>query len=108
MAGYYELKQATDGQYHFVLKAENYQTILSSERYTTKQGAEGGIQSCKVNSPNRDRYDRLTATDGSPYFVLQAANGQVIGTSETYTSSAARDQGIASVMKNGQGHTIQR
>ncbi|MGA9250812.1 MAG: YegP family protein [Roseobacter sp.] len=33
-------------------------------------------------------------------FNLKASNGQVIGTSEVYSSKAARDNGIASVQKN--------
>ena len=33
-------------------------------------------------------------------FNLKATNGQVIGTSESYESESARDNGIASVMKN--------
>ena len=35
-----------------------------------------------------------------PYFVLKAANGEVIGTSETYSSEAACKNGIESVKKN--------
>ncbi len=41
-----------------------------------------------------------TRKDGEFQFVLQAANGQVILTSEGYTSKAACLDGIASVKKN--------
>lgn len=34
-------------------------------------------------------------------FNLKASNGQVIGTSETYSSPSARETGIASVKANG-------
>ena len=37
-----------------------------------------------------------------PYFVLKAANGEVIGTSEMYSSTSAMRKGIASVKKNSQ------
>ncbi|KPN28885.1 hypothetical protein SY89_03537 [Halolamina pelagica] len=47
--GYYELKQATDGQYHFTLKAGNHE-VICSERYTTRSAAENGIESCRTNS----------------------------------------------------------
>ncbi|MCK0744113.1 YegP family protein [Chromohalobacter nigrandesensis] len=103
MAGYYELKQATDGQYHFTLKAGNHEVILSSERYTTRGAAENGIESCRTNSGNDDRYDRKESKSGQPFFNLKAANGQVIGTSEMYSSDAARENGIESVKTNGQG-----
>ena len=33
-------------------------------------------------------------------FNLKAGNGQVIGTSESYNSPAARENGISSVKKN--------
>jgi uncharacterized protein YegP (UPF0339 family) len=36
---------------------------------------------------------------GSPYFSLKAANGYIIGTSETYSSAYARDAGIEAVKR---------
>ncbi|MDR7946312.1 YegP family protein [Achromobacter aegrifaciens] len=100
MSGYYELKRSGD-QYMFNLKAGNHEVILTSERYTTKASAQDGIASVRQNSPIDERYQRKTATNGSPYFSLSAANGQSIGRSEMYSSTAARDAGIASVKSNG-------
>jgi uncharacterized protein YegP (UPF0339 family) len=40
------------------------------------------------------------AASSEPYFVLKAANGQIIGTSEMYSSAAALETGIASVKAN--------
>ena len=37
---------------------------------------------------------------GEPYFVLKASNGQVVGQSESYSSTAAMEGGIESVKKN--------
>ncbi|SDQ76571.1 YegP family protein [Pseudoxanthomonas sp. CF125] len=98
--GTYVLKNS-GAQFHFTLEAENGKTILSSERYTTKANALGGIQSVKENSPFDVRYERKDASNGSPMFNLKSGNGQVIGTSETYSSAAAREGGIASVKTNG-------
>jgi len=100
MSGYYDLKRSGD-QYMFNLKAGNHETILTGERYASKAGAEGGIESVRQNSSIDARYQRKTAKDGSPYFTLTAANGQVIGHSEMYSSTGARDNGIASVKANG-------
>lgn len=97
----YHLKKATDGQFYFVLKAGNSETILKSEMYTTKQGCENGITSVKKNSPHEANYRKLVANNGKHYFNLVAANNQVIGTSEMYNSTSARDNGIASVKVNG-------
>ena len=100
MAGKFELKTSNDGQYRFSLKASNGQTILTSELYTEKRGAQSGIESVKRNAPIDERYERKTARSGEPYFVLKANNGQVIGQSETYSSTAAMEGGIESVKKN--------
>ena len=107
MAGSFVIQKGSSGKFHFNLRAEgNYETILTSETYETKSGAEGGIESVKKNAKDDDRYVRKTATDGSPYFTLTATNGQVIGTSEMYSSTSARDNGIKSVKENAPGATV--
>ena len=97
---YYDLKR-TGTQYMFNLRGSNGETVLTSERYVDKHGANNGIASCRVNSPYEANYMRLTNSAGAPYFVLKAANGQVIGVSEAYSSAAARDSGISWVKQNG-------
>ncbi len=101
MAGMYDLHRGGSSQFHWDLKAGNGERILSSELYNSKLAAETGIQSCRVNSPTDARYTRLTSKDNKPYFVLKAANGEVIGASETYSTVAARDNGIESCKQNG-------
>ena len=94
MSGIFHLKRSGT-QYMFNLKsAGNGEVVLTSERYTTKQNAEAGIASVKANAPYDARYQKLTASNGSPYFTLTATNGQVIGVSESYSSTTARDNGI--------------
>ena len=99
--GKYHVSKASNGQYFWNLRGANGERILQSEMYNTKGSAFGGITSCKENSPHDERYKRLTSTAGQPYFTLHAANGQVIGTSEMYSSPAAREEGIASCKVNG-------
>jgi uncharacterized protein YegP (UPF0339 family) len=106
VAGWFELNRSADGQHVFVLKAGNAETILTSERYTTKAAAAAGIAAVQVNAPDDARYERRTAANGKPYFNLKAANHQVIGTSQMYASEAARDQGIESVKTNGGSVTV--
>jgi uncharacterized protein YegP (UPF0339 family) len=106
MAGKFELKKSSDGQYRFNLKAGNGQAILSSELYTEKRGALSGIESVRRNSPIDDRYERKTAKNGQDYFSLKAANGQVIGQSEMYSSKSAMEGGIESVKKNAPDATV--
>lgn len=102
MAGWFELKKHKNEQFGFVLKAGNGEIILNSEQYKTKAAAENGIESVRTNSPLEERYDcKAAASTGSPYFTLKAANGQVIGVSEMYSSAQSRDKGIESVKVNG-------
>lgn len=101
MAAKYVLKRSTDGHFMFNLKAANGEVILTSERYAGKSGALNGIESVRQNSPLDGRYDRRTATDGSPYFVLRAANNEIIGRSELYSSTQAMENGIAAVKRDG-------
>jgi len=100
MAAKFVLKKSANGQYRFILKAANGETILSSEHYTAKPSAETGIEAVRTNAPLDARYERKTAANGQFMFNLKAANHQVIGTSETYTSAASRDNGIESVKSN--------
>ena len=106
MAGWYELGNSRDGQFHFVLKAGNAETILSSELYKTRAAAENGMTSVQKNSPDDARYEKRESRDGKHYFVLKAANHQVIGSSQGYASVASRDAGIDSVKANGPTTTI--
>ncbi|AMS13871.1 hypothetical protein SAMN05660489_03038 [Pseudomonas sp. LAMO17WK12:I10] len=106
MAGWYELSKSSDGQFRFVLKAGNAETILTSELYASRGAAENGIASVQTNSPNEARYAKEVSKDGKPYFNLKAANHQIIGNSQRYSSEAARDAGIASVQTNGPSTTI--
>ena len=98
--GKFVIKLRKNGEYQFDLKATNGQVILSSEGYTTKAACLNGIASVKKNAPEDGRYERKEAKNGAPYFNLKAGNGQVIGSSELYSSEAARDNGIESVKKN--------
>lgn len=84
----------------FNLKAGNGQVILTSQTYASKDGCKNGIESVRKNSQDDGQFERKTAKDGSPFFTLNATNGQVIGKSEMYSSKDAMENGIASVKKN--------
>ena len=101
MPGWFEIAANDKGEFSFVLKAANSEVILRSQQYASKASALAGIASVQSNCPADERYERLVAKDGRPYFNLKAANGQVVGTSQMYASAANRDAGIASVKTNG-------
>ncbi len=101
MAKHFELKKSSNSQFFWSLHADNNEKILASEMYTTKQAALNGINSVKTNASQDARYDRRVAKNGKPYFVLKAANGEIIGTSEQYSSNAAMEEGIRAVKEAG-------
>ena len=98
--GKFEIKTTDSGKTMFNLKAGNGQVILTSQSYASMDGCKNGIESVKKNAQNDAQFERKTAKDGSPFFTLNATNGQVIGKSEMYSSKEAMENGIASVKKN--------
>ncbi len=87
-------------EYQFSLKAGNGQEILGSEGYKQKASCVNGIESVKKNSQDDAKFDRKESKNGKWYFNLKATNGQIIGTSEMYESSASMENGIKSVATN--------
>jgi uncharacterized protein len=100
MAAKFVVEKGSTGKFRFNLRAGNNEIILTSETYENKASAENGIASVRKNAVDDKRFERKTAKNGNPYFTLTATNGQTIGTSEMYSSTAARDKGIASVKTN--------
>ncbi|MFO1432883.1 MAG: YegP family protein [Candidatus Competibacteraceae bacterium] len=100
MAARFELKKTANGEFMFNLKAGNGEVILTSERYTTKPSALNGIESVRKNAADAHRFEQREAANGQLYFVLKAANGEIIGHSEQYASGQGLEKGIASVQKN--------
>jgi uncharacterized protein YegP (UPF0339 family) len=99
----------------FDLKASNGEVILTSEVYTTEAACRNGIESVMTNAPAAnvenqtvEGYETLTHPKFEMYqdkagefrFRLKARNGEIIATSEGYTTKAACENGIESVRKN--------
>lgn len=106
MAGKFEIYKDKAGEFRFRLKASNGQTILASEGYKAKSGCTNGIESVKKNAPNDSNYERKETKSGKYRFNLKSTNQQVIGTSESYETTAARDNGVESVKKNAPDATV--
>ena len=106
MAGKFVISKRSNGDFQFNLKAGNGQVILASQGYADKAGCKNGIESVKKNGSDKARYVTMTAKDGSPYFVLKAGNGQVIGQSQMYSGEAACAGGVESCMNNAPGAAV--
>ncbi len=104
--GKFVMSTRKNGESQFVLVADNGQTILSSEGYSSKAACENGVASVRKNATEDGRYEMLTASNGKLYFNLKASNGQVIGTSQMYESEETRSIGMASVKNNAPEATV--
>jgi uncharacterized protein YegP (UPF0339 family) len=82
----FEIFKQKDGDYHFHLRADNNEIIATSEGYTSLDGARNGIEAVKNNAHDLGRYDLVENQDRQWYFNLRARNGEIIATSEMYTT----------------------
>jgi uncharacterized protein YegP (UPF0339 family) len=106
MAGKFECYKDKAGEYRFRLVASNGETILSSEGYKSKASCTNGIASVQKNCANPDRFDMKKTPSGKYRFNLKAANGQVIATSQNYSSDSGCRNGMKSVASNAPGAAI--
>lgn len=112
--GIFVIKQAKTGV-KFDLKATNGQVIASSQIYKSLPTCKNGIASVAKNAPlaaiedqtvegfaveKHPKFQIYTDKAGEFRFRLRAKNGQIIATSEGYTTMKACRNGIASVQKN--------
>ncbi|HEY0634780.1 MAG TPA: YegP family protein [Gammaproteobacteria bacterium] len=106
MTGWFELHKSANGQFNFVLKADDDHVLLRSEQYESKNSAQNGIASVQANCADDSHFDRKESADHKWYFNLMAANHRVIGTSSMYPTPQSRDADIAAVKANGVTATI--
>lgn len=100
MAKFEVYQSGKKNEFRFRLKADNGQTILSSEGYNTKASCLNGIKSVKKNSADPKRFTKSQTPAKMFRFAITAANSQIIGTSQNYKSESGRDNGIESVKRN--------
>ena len=98
MSGKFEVYKDKKGEFRFRLKAANGEIILASEGYKDRAGVMKGVDAVKKNADLLARFERKASAAGKHYFVLKAANHQVVATSEQYATENARDNGIKSVI----------
>jgi hypothetical protein len=107
----FDVKQATNGDWYFNLRAANNEIIGTSELYASKSNAERGARTVRAlvrlarngsqAAPRRESFELFKGEDGKSYFHLRAANGEIMLGSQGYTAAASARGGIASVLTNG-------
>ncbi len=109
-AANYDLREAVNGQYYFVLKAQNGQIIGMSELYSTKGNATQGIYNTAdiaddylgfLATRTGSRFTVFEGENGLYYFNLKAGNGEIVLQSQAYSSEAAAMNGTFAVAEAG-------
>jgi uncharacterized protein YegP (UPF0339 family) len=100
MAKFEVYQSGRKNEFRFRLKADNGQTILSSEGYLSKASCLNGIVSVKKNAADPKRFSKSLTPTRMFRFAVTAANSQIIGTSQNYKTESGRDNGIESVKRN--------
>lgn len=89
-----EMFVGMDGQHYFNVLAGNGEKVMRSEGYTTADAMETGIEAVKDSGVDTDNYDLLQAADGTWYFNLVAENGEIIGTSQMYSTKSNANRAL--------------
>ncbi|MEJ7602719.1 MAG: YegP family protein [Kofleriaceae bacterium] len=107
----YRVEPAASG-YVVHLLAANYETIGFSEVYATKSSATRAITSCvRAVTTYLDKREAASAgkraeigagPSGQYHFNFHAGNGQIVLSSESYTTEAAAYNGAFAVQQDGQ------
>jgi uncharacterized protein YegP (UPF0339 family) len=100
MAKFEVYQSGKKNEFRFRLKADNGQTILSSEGYSSRAACLNGITSVKKNAKDPKRITK-SQTPGKMFrFAVTAANQEIIGISQNYKSESGRNNGVDSVARN--------
>lgn len=106
MAGKFEVYKDKAGEFRFTLKASNGQTVLTGEAYKSKNACLSGIESIKKNCQKESAFEIYQDKKGGFRFRLLAANKEIIGQGQAYTSKSGCQKGIESVRKNAADSVI--
>jgi hypothetical protein len=108
---FYAQHKASNGQYYFTLLASNHEVIGVSELYTRKYSAKRGaltvrrvvakILRLEAALSGGAAFDLFEGQDGQYYFNLEAANHEVVLSSEGYVQKSSALAGIDSVRAHG-------
>lgn len=107
----FEVKLANNGDYYFTLKASNGEIVGLGQLYSTKSSALRGASTTRslvkitkegvAAAPKRERFEIFTGENRQSYFHLRAGNGEIMLSSEGYSSKQAAQNGLESVQANG-------
>lgn len=114
MIGRFIISKLPSGDYTFELRAGNGESIAISQTFPTVESCENIIDSIRRNAKSKvedrtlskwkavpyPKYEIYKDISGEFFFRLKSSNGEVIATSESYTTKGACVKGIKSIGKN--------
>jgi uncharacterized protein len=108
-ASHFRVLEAADGEWCFDLIAANGQTIATSELYVSEYNANRAVSAVVslvkpaliAKAEPEAKFQVFRGFDGSYYFHLRAANGEIVLQSQAYTRRASAVAGTQSVVANG-------
>jgi uncharacterized protein YegP (UPF0339 family) len=92
-----EVGAGDSGKFHFNFFAKNGQIVLSSESYDSEAAAFNGAFAVQTEGASDAAYAVKENASGGFYFTVTALNGQVIGTSQQYTTRQSAADAVAAV-----------
>lgn len=102
MSSKFDIFTGKNEQFYFHFKSSNGEIILASEAYTTKEACKKAIEAVKKYAIDDKYYEKKDTGNDKHMFNLKAANGEVIGTSQIYSSIEMRQKGIDSLKRGVQ------
>lgn len=96
----FEIFRGKNREFYFRLRADDGKILLSSEGYTTKQSAIKGINAVRQNARDIKRFELKEDKEGRSYFVLKAANHEVIGKGTSADSSEITGKKISAITRD--------
>lgn len=92
-----EVLVGESGQFRFNYFARNGEILVSSEHYRTEAAAYNGAFAVQSEGQIDAAYDVKENASGGFYFTVQAANGEIVATSQQYTTRASAVDGMAAL-----------
>lgn len=96
--GFYILKNTQDKLYTFSFTLNDEEELLYSELYDSKEAVEDGVDLMRTIASFSSRYHQKRSDDDQHYFVIKAANDQLVATSKLFPTMDLLEEAIDVVM----------
>ena len=107
MAAKFILRQDGQSRFLVIFQTHSGQVLLTSEVHRHKDIALSQISATRTLAKNTKNYEQHTEAEGSSYFMIKNARGEVLALSNMYPDAASMLQGIKLVKMNARGARLE-